>query len=754
MARHTNGRSARIDPQQQQRPVAQAVSYDDEGEPAVTVSKEARYQSNLRRLRRRDPAIESIFCQFSHVCVFHSPNGTEKKWEKRGYEGAMFLYERSAYPPYGIYVLNRQGLVDFMQNIYPEDKMGPDGALVGIRQYPRWTQARIQKVHEKDPHADRFSPLFKLDPAQKLPAEVDDPNEPSQLVGLWCEDENLLKILLRLQYYIKQCRPYPKKYRYPICVDCDPRFELKVELDFARTGRNAVAVNGLFAKMNKSATKMTAESSAQGEPVTASSSSPTLDAMFANMQQCTPTSGPDLLKSIFDSARTTPAAVTQPEPTPTPPATAIHATAAPHVLTQNVLSTLLFRGSPSSSTQSATHSSSQEGDDEGGSSAHVLDSDSSYLSFSFTEDSDSQSVDVSQDARPAFLQDLFRSASGAPTSAAVHSSSSVATLRQPDADYHHRDPSISSDLPQAAGDFPDGEGGALSGTSANGSGDGDGDGDVILELDFADTSALSDPEAFNRKAMKNRKNKKAKRGVPAVDASSVANGYKGKSKAGDYSHFIPDVRQQQRDSIKAQIFQDFRETAGSKANFSSEDSSFSYARAPNSGPATPSPGSSRDGSPIMFSPPFASKAPVRIATVASAEIKPPVAEPTPPSSLNSIDLFALLDLKPPNVKPSPPVSNGVASGAVSKTNGNGVAPSTVVSTADVQTTAPTIQPCRTDSDTTLRNILIDSILAQAQMRQTNPPLAQKDLMRTLMTLIHTDKSFVDSLYQEYLRRAG
>jgi Dcp1-like decapping family len=51
----------------------------------------SRYDHNLKVLRRRDPSIVSIFDQFSHVCVYHH-NG--KKWEKHGFEGSMFLYER------------------------------------------------------------------------------------------------------------------------------------------------------------------------------------------------------------------------------------------------------------------------------------------------------------------------------------------------------------------------------------------------------------------------------------------------------------------------------------------------------------------------------------------------------------------------------------------------------------------------------------------------------------------------------------
>ena len=55
------------------------------------MSPASRYSNNLRVLRRRDPSIISIFHQFSHVCVYHHDG---KKWEKQGFEGSMFLYER------------------------------------------------------------------------------------------------------------------------------------------------------------------------------------------------------------------------------------------------------------------------------------------------------------------------------------------------------------------------------------------------------------------------------------------------------------------------------------------------------------------------------------------------------------------------------------------------------------------------------------------------------------------------------------
>jgi hypothetical protein len=66
----------------------------DTGSPipaTAGMSPSSRYNHNLKVLRRRDPSIVSIFDQFSHVCLYHY-NG--EKWEKKGYEGSMFLYER------------------------------------------------------------------------------------------------------------------------------------------------------------------------------------------------------------------------------------------------------------------------------------------------------------------------------------------------------------------------------------------------------------------------------------------------------------------------------------------------------------------------------------------------------------------------------------------------------------------------------------------------------------------------------------
>jgi hypothetical protein len=60
------------------------------------MSPSSRYNHNLKVLRRRDPSIVTIFDQFSHVCLYHHDG---EKWEKKGYEGSMFLYERCDISP-------------------------------------------------------------------------------------------------------------------------------------------------------------------------------------------------------------------------------------------------------------------------------------------------------------------------------------------------------------------------------------------------------------------------------------------------------------------------------------------------------------------------------------------------------------------------------------------------------------------------------------------------------------------------------
>ncbi|KAG1735623.1 uncharacterized protein EDB91DRAFT_1250457 [Suillus paluster] len=181
------------------------------------MSPQSRYLSNMKVVRRRDPSIVSIFDQFSHVCVYHH-NGD--KWEKQGYEGSMFLYERDSYPPYGLYILNRVGMDDYIQRLYPEDGIGAHGSYLMMRHYPDFTARRLAEARDKLPLSRQEGPASKFAPEFVVPDEqLQDPEKGrSQTVGLWCfatdARESMQDVVLRLHSYIKKNIPYPDEYRY------------------------------------------------------------------------------------------------------------------------------------------------------------------------------------------------------------------------------------------------------------------------------------------------------------------------------------------------------------------------------------------------------------------------------------------------------------------------------------------------------------------------------------------------------------
>lgn len=182
------------------------------------MSPQSRYLSNMKVVRRRDPSIVSIFDQFSHVCVYHH-NGD--KWEKQGYEGSMFLYERDSYPPYGLYILNRVGMDDYIQRLYPEDGIGAHGSYLMMRHYPDFTARRLAEARATLPLAKQEGPASKFAPEFVVPnlEQLQDAEKGrSQTVGLWCfatdARESMQDVVLRLHSYIKKNLPYPEEYRY------------------------------------------------------------------------------------------------------------------------------------------------------------------------------------------------------------------------------------------------------------------------------------------------------------------------------------------------------------------------------------------------------------------------------------------------------------------------------------------------------------------------------------------------------------
>ncbi|KAJ3291208.1 hypothetical protein HK104_006268 [Borealophlyctis nickersoniae] len=79
----------------------------------------ARHAVNLNVLRRHDALITAILDSSSHVVVYNFDSRTQS-WTKKGIEGTMFIFQRSAEPLYGIFVMNRLGMENLVASLNPD----------------------------------------------------------------------------------------------------------------------------------------------------------------------------------------------------------------------------------------------------------------------------------------------------------------------------------------------------------------------------------------------------------------------------------------------------------------------------------------------------------------------------------------------------------------------------------------------------------------------------------------------------------
>ncbi|KAI8969441.1 hypothetical protein BD414DRAFT_503441 [Trametes punicea] len=180
--------------------------------------RSAVYESNMKVLLRREPSITAIIDQFSHVCLYHYSG---QKWEKHGYEGSMFLYEKSTYPPYGFYILNRMGTDDFVRPIYPEDDMEITGEYLMCRFYPDFTKTRLD-MGLPYPIPPEHRAAFDLELSKRIPPEEREKEREKKgrsiILGLWMYPtdarEPLNEVMMRVHSYVKRGLPYPDEYRY------------------------------------------------------------------------------------------------------------------------------------------------------------------------------------------------------------------------------------------------------------------------------------------------------------------------------------------------------------------------------------------------------------------------------------------------------------------------------------------------------------------------------------------------------------
>ncbi|EJD05598.1 uncharacterized protein FOMMEDRAFT_139003 [Fomitiporia mediterranea MF3/22] len=159
-----------------------AATPDPPGDIGMTPAD--RYYKNLRVLRRRDSHIVSIFDQFPHVTVYYMQD--DLSMDRAGYEGTLFFFERDIEPTYGLFILNRQGMNDYIRYFQHDDVFEPMGEAV-------W----ISTLNPTSPNAM---------------------GDEDKTAGFWSMAmdvrETLGDMMMRLSPYIRRNERYPDEYRY------------------------------------------------------------------------------------------------------------------------------------------------------------------------------------------------------------------------------------------------------------------------------------------------------------------------------------------------------------------------------------------------------------------------------------------------------------------------------------------------------------------------------------------------------------
>ena len=99
------------------------------------------------------------------------------------------IFRRDSYPPYGLYILNRVGMDDYIQRLYPEDGIGAHGSYLMMRHYPDFTARRLAEARANLPLSKQEGPASKFAPEFVVPnlEQLQDAEKGrSQTVGLWC----------------------------------------------------------------------------------------------------------------------------------------------------------------------------------------------------------------------------------------------------------------------------------------------------------------------------------------------------------------------------------------------------------------------------------------------------------------------------------------------------------------------------------------------------------------------------------------
>lgn len=107
----------------------------------------------------------------------------------------MILVFRDSYPPYGFYIMNRVGMEDYVQPLYPEDELAHSGNYLIIRSYPDFLDNRLARIKasHQGKQLDKFADVYSIPNIEELDSKS---KGRSSVIGLWMHTDDTRESLI------------------------------------------------------------------------------------------------------------------------------------------------------------------------------------------------------------------------------------------------------------------------------------------------------------------------------------------------------------------------------------------------------------------------------------------------------------------------------------------------------------------------------------------------------------------------------
>ncbi|KAG2003290.1 hypothetical protein CC2G_003904 [Coprinopsis cinerea AmutBmut pab1-1] len=659
--------------------------------------------------------------------------------------GAVGAPQRSTYPPYGFYILNRAGSQDYISRLYPEDYLSAQGQILAIRHFAQFTNDRLANLKASlggEPMPGPFDERYIVPDVESL---THDMKGEHSLMGLWYHSdgnrEPLSQVMQRLHSYIKRNEPYPEEFRYgpghpppPNRLRAVPRSASSQNTTSAEASQESCSesesskpaesdVERLFAKLVAAPQQHAPPPESQVTPNT-------VESLFAKLivpppapaPSCPAPTGLNLLDTIFASAQTQSTIQSPPPQQPkiySPTPTVSNGT---KILNQDVISTLLglppSRSASVASTSARSTTTSRDGDNEEESDGNL---------------SPGQFGHGSGESRPAStmgysgllgVPDVARNKLGrikgdvtprAFAPSAIESVSSIATVRgqpQPADSTLSTTPVTSYVKPRANRELvPFESDSELWPYSASHAADSQSQGsnDDIVELDFEDTSILSNPDALSKVFSKNNGQLNGHPNTYYDDGNHQQRNVNGREKG---SKGRRKASRRERDAKERAEIEKTWEMPEYVVNYTAQAAARRQQLA--SPPASPSP----PVSPSQVHPPTSSSG---RSSKGQGQVVVEAATPTM------------------SAKPNPMIGmNGNQSGKKQQAGTNGA--------------SATKNQYPLDKEVT-KNCIITALDGVDNSR-TVGKMEKEQFVHQVMALLHSDRAFVDDLYHRYMTRSA